>query len=49
MRPHPWAEKFPLIEGEEFDALVRDIARNGLRNEIVLDHTGEVLIDFGNR
>lgn len=46
---HPFADAFPLIEGEEFDQLVLDIKKNGLREPIVLNHDRTVLIDGRNR
>jgi hypothetical protein len=44
---HPLADLFPLMEGEEFDALVDDIVANGQRLAIVL-YEGMVL-DGRNR
>lgn len=46
---HPFADAFPLIDGEEFGELVRDIKRNGLREPIILNHDRTVLIDGRNR
>jgi hypothetical protein len=44
---HPAANLFPLLSGEEFDALVADIRAEGLHNPITL-HEGLVL-DGRNR
>ena len=44
---HPLSTLFPRLVGAEFDALVDDIAANGLRDPIVL-HNGMIL-DGGNR
>ena len=46
---HPFADKFPLIEGEEFEELVRDIKEHGLRDPVLLSSDGKVLIDGRNR
>src|SRR5580698_9900828 len=45
---HPSAELFPLLEGEEFDELVRDIETHGLNEPIWLHPDGRVL-DGRNR
>ncbi len=46
---HPVANLFPLIDGPEFDALVRDIATNGLLEPIWLNSTDNTIIDGRNR
>ncbi|MEU8275710.1 DUF5131 family protein [Microbispora bryophytorum] len=46
---HPFADAFPLIDGEEFNELVDDIKRQGQRQPIVLNHDKTVLIDGRNR
>lgn len=47
LKSHPHAELFPLIEGNDFDALVEDISENGLREPITLLN-GQIL-DGRNR
>jgi ParB-like chromosome segregation protein Spo0J len=44
---HPLAELFPLIEGQEFDALVQDVRQNGIIAPIIR-HEGKIL-DGRNR
>jgi protein gp37/ParB-like chromosome segregation protein Spo0J len=46
---HPIAGEFPLIDGEDFDALVADIAANGLENPILLTFDSKTLVDGRNR
>jgi hypothetical protein len=47
LTPHPLADMFPLIDGEDFQSLVEDIAANGIRVPIML-YEGKVL-DGRNR
>ncbi|HEX9321969.1 MAG TPA: ParB N-terminal domain-containing protein [Xanthobacteraceae bacterium] len=47
MEFHPFAAKFPLMEGKEFDELVKDISTNGLMQPII-KHEGQIL-DGRNR
>jgi hypothetical protein len=44
---HPLCTFFPRMSGAEFDALVADIAENGLQNPIVLHD--DMVLDGGNR
>lgn len=45
---HPAADLFPLLTGDDFDALVQDIDANGLREPVVFTPAGE-LLDGRNR
>lgn len=45
---HPAAELFPMMTGEPWEAFVKDIKENGLRESIVLDKEGRV-VDGRNR
>ena len=45
---HPAAELFPMLDAEELKELADDIARNGLRHQIVLLADG-TLLDGRNR
>ena len=45
---HPVAEAFPIMAGADFDRLVEDIRRHGLREAIWLDGEGRIL-DGRNR
>ncbi len=48
MKVHPLAELFPLLEGKEFEELVEDIRKNGLRTPILRDQE-ERILDGRNR
>lgn len=45
---HPLADLFPLLEGEEYQAFIADVAANGLRDAIWLHPDGRI-IDGRNR
>jgi hypothetical protein len=46
---HPLADLFPMMSPEEFKKLKDDMRRNGQLQPIVLDRTGEILLDGRNR
>jgi hypothetical protein len=51
-KAHPAAELFPLMEGEEFDALVEDVRANGLNEPVWMyddPDLGLVVLDGRNR
>lgn len=48
-RVHPLADAFPLMQAEEFDALVADVDERGLAHPIVLAPDGRTIVDGRNR
>lgn len=46
---HPYAAQFPMLDDDELIALAADITARGQEKPIMLDHTGEMLLDGRNR
>ncbi len=46
---HPAANLYPLAEGDEFDAICKDIEDNGLLNPLIRDKKTKLLIDGRTR
>ena len=49
MKAHPAANLFPLLQGDEYVALVDDIRANGLRVPGTIDQATGLLLDGRNR
>ena len=47
LKAHPYADIFPLLEGEPFDKLVADIKANGLMQPITIHE--DMVLDGRNR
>lgn len=45
VRPHPDIKMFPTLEGDQLEALRKDLAENGQINPIVLDHSVQYIVD----
>lgn len=48
MKNHPYADLFPMIEGEAWTRFVEDIRTNGLRDPIIVDQQNRI-VDGRNR
>jgi ParB-like chromosome segregation protein Spo0J len=46
---HPFADEFPLLEGDEFKSLVESIKMRGLNQPIILAGDNETIVDGRNR
>ena len=46
---HPLADVWPLLDGDDLDALAESIAANGLREPIVIDKAGCSMVATGSR